>query len=497
MGKTPPPHILVGRRFVSESFARSLNGNLAMQEAQSRESQVKESAGSSTKWLAAVGMSPLLWGGALTVGFYQLIPHMPTNRELLVRYFCGHPLEYAIAGLFFMGLAILALKYLKLGSEKSSLQAEDLTEANLTRAGDAEQMADQLDAHLKTLPDAWRESYLVRRIADACAYVRGRQSSEGLEEHLKYLADQSFDRAEDSLGLVRTINWAVPIVGFLGTVMGITLAIANVAGSPEQLSTSMSAVTSGLAVAFDTTALSLSLSLVLVFFQFVVSRSEKQVLTHVEDFACRRLVFLFPVAAESGSTGSIADLQNHAARQLLEKTEAVVQWQMDLWKDSLEALRNRWTDTLADQQDKLTLSLQEGMALTFSNHAQQLAELRDGFAAAFQQISQHVQQHISAGQAKQSQHMNELISVLAEKTTGWQNQLGQTTNAVQQQVQELKNQKDVLLKVVAGEQELVRLQDRLTENLEAVRTAEAFEETLHSLSAAVHLLTARNRPNAA
>ncbi|MCA9071733.1 MAG: hypothetical protein KDA84_22555, partial [Planctomycetaceae bacterium] len=64
-------------------------------------------------------------------------------------------------------------------------------------------------------------------------------------------------------------------------------------------------------------------------------------------------------------------------------------------------------------------------------------------------------------------------------------------------VRELKGQKDVLLKVVAGEQELVRLQSRLTENLEAVRTAEAFEQTLHSLSAAVHLLSARNRPNAA
>jgi hypothetical protein len=203
------------------------------------------------------------------------------------------------------------------------------------------------------------------------------------------------------------------------------------------------------------------------------------------------------VTTEEGTTGTIADVQHQAARQLLEKTEAVIQWQMDLWKDSLESLRSRWTDTLADQQDKLSLTLQEGMALTFSNHAQQLAEIRDGFAAAFQQISQHVQQHIAAGQAKQSQHMTALIEVLTEKTTGWQNQLGLTTTAVQQQVEELKKQKDVLLKVVAGEQELVRLQDRLTENLEAVRTAEAFEHTLHSLSAAVHLLTARNRPNAA
>lgn len=90
-----------------------------------------------------------------------------------------------------------------------------------------------------------------------------------------------------------------------------------------------------------------------------------------------------------------------------------------------------------------------------------------------------------------------MIEVLAEKTTDWQNRLAETTIAVKLQVEELKKQKDLLSKVVAGEVELIRLQDRLVENLEGVRTAEAFEQTLHSLSAAVHLLTARTRPNAA
>ena len=447
--------------------------------------------------LSAVGTSPWLWGAVLTVGFYQLLPYVPANREFLQRYFCSHPIEYATAGLFFLGLAILGIKLIRLGTEQAALQAEDLKGAKLSHIADAGQMADHLDVYVTTLPRSWQDSHLVRRITDACAYVRGRGSADGLEEHLKYLADQAFGRADDSLGFVRTVNWAVPILGFLGTVMGITLAIANVAGDPEQLTSSLSAVTSGLAVAFDTTALSLSLSLVLVFFQHVVSRSEKHILDKVEDFAARRLVFLFPISAEAHSTGTMADVQHQAARQLLEKTEAVISWQMELWNESLESLRSRWTETLTRQQEKMSLALEEGMALTFSNHAQQLAELRDGFASAFQQISQHVQQQIAAGQAKQSQHMSELIEVLAEKTTDWQNRLAETTIAVKLQVEELKKQKDLLSKVVAGEEELIRLQDRLTENLEGVRTAEAFEQTLHSLSAAVHLLTARTRPNAA
>ncbi len=469
-----------------------------MQETQTRDSaglgNKTEHSAAEANWAAAVGMSPLLWGGALTVGFYEAIPYLPVKSELAKRYFCGHPLEYAIAGLFFLGIAILALKMFRLSTEKAALGAEELGEADLSPTGDALEMAGRLEAHAKSLPRGWRQTVLLRRISDVCRYVKGRRSADGLEEHLKYLADQSYDRAHESFGLVRTINWAVPIIGFLGTVVGITLAIANV--TPDQLDTSLNAVTGGLAVAFDTTALSLSLTLVLVFFYFVVERSEQQILSRVEDFGSRRLACLFPIS-RGGSQGTLADVEHQAARQLLEKTEALITWQTELWKDSLESLRTRWTDTLADQQGQLSLSLQKGMSSTLADHSRQLAELRGGFMDAFQKITEQVQHQIAAAQAEQNQKMDALVTVLFEKTTDWQKQLAKTTAVMQQELEELKSHKDVLLKVVAGEEDLVRLQNRLTDNLEAVRTAEAFEQTLHSLSAAVHLLTARTRPNAA
>ncbi len=47
--------------------------------------------------------SPFLWGAAATATFYSLIPFLPVQRELAERYFCGHPMEYILAGLFFLG----------------------------------------------------------------------------------------------------------------------------------------------------------------------------------------------------------------------------------------------------------------------------------------------------------------------------------------------------------------------------------------------------------
>ena len=65
------------------------------------------------------------------------------------------------------------------------------------------------------------------------------------------------------------------------------------------------------------------------------------------------------------------------------------------------------------------------------------------------------------------------------------------------QFQELRSQGQVFLKLSENESELIRIEHRLTENLEAVRVAESLEQTLLNLNAAVNLLTTRVKSKAA
>ena len=58
-------------------------------------------------------------------------------------------------------------------------------------------------------------------------------------------------------------------------------------------------------------------------------------------------------------------------------------------------------------------------------------------------------------------------------------------------------QGDVLLKLTQQEDGLHGLQTQLNANLQAIRSSGAFEETLHTLNAAVHLLTNRIQSRAA
>ena len=105
-----------------------------------------------------------------------------------------------------------------------------------------------------------------------------------LEESLALL----WRRYEESYLLPRYISWAVPILGFIGTVLGISLAadgIRRIIGSDaglSGLSGDLSGAIAPLGIAFDTTLIALSLSVVLTLFLTLVQRDEERILAAIE-----------------------------------------------------------------------------------------------------------------------------------------------------------------------------------------------------------------------
>ncbi|REJ87485.1 MAG: hypothetical protein DWQ34_25040 [Planctomycetota bacterium] len=468
-------------------------------------------------------MSPLLWGGLATFGFYQLIPLLPMHRELAQRYFCGHPLEYVQTAMFFVGMALLASRMIGLRRERSALAECRLATPQSLEEGEIDACS-ELDSAVSRLPARLHNTQIARRLRDLSAYLRHRQSAGGVEEQMRYLDQAAADRVYESYSLLQTINWAVPIIGFLGTVMGITLAIANLNVDSGQLDDSLNHVTVALAVAFDTTALALSYSIVLVFGYFFVKKAEGGVLTEVEEFGQRCVLPLIPQAHSAGSP--LLEAETEAAQKLIDRTESLIEGQTRMWQESVESLRTRWTGTLEDQQARLAGALTKGTRQTLSDHAAQLAELRQQLAGTLGEIAtelsrqmerssrvRHEQDEsltrrmetfaddlsrsLASAQASADERNEAMIAAMTEQITGWQQQLQHATNAVEAQLAGLTAQTQALTDLVEQEGGIAALQSRLTDNLEALRTAETFEQTMHSLSAAVHMLTVHARPKAA
>ena len=87
----------------------------------------------------------------------------------------------------------------------------------------------------------------------------------------------------------RYINWAIPILGFIGTVLGISLAaegIQRIIGKHQgltQLSSDLGQAITPLGIAFDTTLIALSLSVVLTLTQTLLQRWEDNLLIDYEN----------------------------------------------------------------------------------------------------------------------------------------------------------------------------------------------------------------------
>src|SRR5205085_5071560 len=118
-------------------------------------------------------------------------------------------------------------------------------------------------------------------------FLKNRGSARGLDDQLRALADEDALALDGSYSLTRFITWAIPILGFLGTVLGITGAISGV--TPEVLENSLSTVTDGLALAFDATALGLALTMTTMFLSFLVERAEQNILASVDRFVENQL----------------------------------------------------------------------------------------------------------------------------------------------------------------------------------------------------------------
>lgn len=101
--------------------------------------------------------------------------------------------------------------------------------------------------------------------------------------------DLVWKKSADFYILPRYFNWSIPILGFIGTVYGISLAsdgIRKIIGEQHglaNLSNQLGDAIAPLGIAFDTTLIALSLSVILTLLQTVIQRWENNLLTNYEN----------------------------------------------------------------------------------------------------------------------------------------------------------------------------------------------------------------------
>lgn len=92
------------------------------------------------------------------------------------------------------------------------------------------------------------------------------------------------DKAESEQSVIRYLAWVIPSLGFIGTVIGIAMAL-QIANSGD-----MTAITTALAVAFDTTLVALILSVVLMWYVHVLQERTDELHSDVKEFVIENFI---------------------------------------------------------------------------------------------------------------------------------------------------------------------------------------------------------------
>lgn len=132
----------------------------------------------------------------------------------------------------------------------------------------------------------------VRCAALLDANFRAPTQGETLDAVAGRLSEVDRNACSNSFGLPKVLVWATPILGFIGTVWGISSAVSefsaaagsygNAAAAAVALSESLPGVTRGLALAFDSTFLALMCALLLSFVLSSIERRERGYLDRLD-----------------------------------------------------------------------------------------------------------------------------------------------------------------------------------------------------------------------
>ncbi|MDT0635218.1 MotA/TolQ/ExbB proton channel family protein [Spectribacter hydrogenoxidans] len=163
--------------------------------------------------------------------------------------------------LMLWALALLAYKAVAVQRERRLLQR------GLIAVGPGESILPE-DARehtraIEALPAMEREFLYPRALLTALHRFRATRNVQDVSDAIGQVCEAETDRLDSELSMVRYIAWAIPSIGFIGTVRGIgeALGLAHKAVEGD-----ISGVTAALGLAFNSTFVALVLSIILMFF---------------------------------------------------------------------------------------------------------------------------------------------------------------------------------------------------------------------------------------
>ena len=140
---------------------------------------------------------------------------------------------------------------------------------------------------IQALPEEQQSFLLPRALLTSLHRFRSTRNIQDVSNAVTTICESESDRLDSELSMIRYIAWAIPSIGFLGTVRGIGQALGQ---AHQAVQGDIAGVTQALGVAFNSTFVALLISIVIMFLLHQLQLTQERLVLDAEDYCDNRLV---------------------------------------------------------------------------------------------------------------------------------------------------------------------------------------------------------------
>ena len=201
---------------------------------------------------------------------------------------------YVMVFFSYWAIAILVMKSSKLQLQRRALELSVVPEDTDFVLSVA--TVQSVLRRLYDVSDDPRRFFVLNRILVALSNLRNLGRVTDVGDILRARADHDESIVETSYNLVKSLVWAIPILGFIGTVEGLSVAIGGFGRvlsetqDPAQLIDALTGVTGGLATAFETTLVALIAALIIQMAISMLKKQEEEFLNDCDEYCHHHII---------------------------------------------------------------------------------------------------------------------------------------------------------------------------------------------------------------
>jgi biopolymer transport protein ExbB/TolQ len=140
---------------------------------------------------------------------------------------------------------------------------------------------------IQALSETHQTYLLPRALLTALHRFRSTRNIQDVSNSIRAVCESESERMDSELSMIRYIAWAIPSIGFLGTVRGIGQALGQ---AHKAVQGDIAGVTQSLGIAFNSTFVALLISIVVMFLLHQLQLAQERIVLDTQNYSDNHLI---------------------------------------------------------------------------------------------------------------------------------------------------------------------------------------------------------------